>query len=136
MIRNAVKEDLDWMIDKSIGGYNKIYKKKISESKLRERLEKTLDYIYVFEDRSAYISTYIFKEKPMQYINAWFSEKAGNGMKLWKFITIIAKELGLTQFGYMHKNEHKFNNFLVRNGYTIEHFNRDLNFVYKEMGGA
>lgn len=137
MIREATNDDFSWMAQKSLSKYNQIYLeqegREYSYQDLETFFKKESIMSVVFDDKTAYFSFEIL-DNTIRW-HAWYSEKPGNGIALYKFVSSLAKKLGYVETGFIHKCEHKMKKFLKKNKVRIVPINDNLEFAYRLQKG-
>lgn len=133
MIRIATVDDLDWIADSCLDEFNNIYEDKVTRTGLKAMFLETVNSIYVYDDRSAFINTINFEHKGKLYqsINGWWSNKKGNGIKLLRHCVKIGK--GRLQSSMLHENEHRLMRVLEKMGYKKEAPQNGLVKVWKQL---
>lgn len=126
-IRKAEESDFVWISEKGAKSFSKVYKREVNKKWLELLLKKC--EVYVLSDKTSFVS--FVSEPEGILVNSWYGQ--GKGLRLWKYIEDMAKDLNKPMIGFLHKAEEKFKRFLEKRGYSISDFNQELYWVEREI---
>lgn len=139
MIRFATRDDISWISENCLKDFNEKYTDgQISIEEMAKRYSDWMNkgaQIIVYEDKSAFINLVpiVRKNKKYQFVNGWWSNKKGSGMKLLKLACDFAMREKLIQFSFLEKlNEEKLIRVLDKLGYKIRPY-KDKILAFKDF---
>ena len=134
MIRRARTTDLNWMAEKSLPKFNKIFPEPKKLRELKTIIKSCLNSTLVADDCSAFIQWFFQTDKNgkkcLVFFNC-FSEIVGNGPKLYR--RVLEKTKSDSIAAYIHNNEKKLIQCLLkREGFSQNKLDDTYTLVWKE----